>query len=256
MGMYQPTPWRYVRRPLYVSQVPSYAGSFVTYDGSTVTNRSVFWDEAIQAAVAGLDTGDRAYFTPIATRVGGSETATFTPAEGTGIVTLTGVTVAGDYANTTVRLWDATDGTYSAAYTVIVDATLPEIASVTIDATGLILTVTLTENAAIGAGGSGGVTLAGQYGAITATYDSLSTTDLLFDLSRTAYDDEVLTLNYAQPGAGITDTVGNELATITGQAITNNSTEPFVLPDSTIGSLTRRLTRPLCRRLTRRLTGQ
>lgn len=203
---------------------PPTGQSYITFDAAGITGMST---ASIGYGITGLAANDQARFETTATMVGApSNTATVVVAEGSGNFYLTGVTVPGDYE---FPAWfrDASDATDSGESVITFDATLPTVASVTIDATGLVLTLTLSENAAVGTGGATGLTLIGQYGTITAAYDSTSTANVIYDLSRTAYDNEVLTLSYVQPGLGITDTIGNELASFTGLAITNNSTEVY-----------------------------
>lgn len=102
-----------------------------------------------------------------------------------------------------------------------VDLTAPTVDSAAINAVGTSLTITHDESVSIGAGGNGGFALStGQ----TLTYSSGSgSTDLVYTISPAVEIDESPTLAYTQPTDGVEDAAGNDLATFSGQAITNNS---------------------------------
>jgi hypothetical protein len=202
------------------SYLPPTGQSYITFDAGGISGMSA---ASIGYGITGLAAGDQARFETTATKVGApSTTCTVTVEEGTGNIELTNVTSAGDYE---FSAWfrDASDATDSGESVITFDATVPVVASATINVAGNQLTITLTENAAIGAGGNGGITLTSDGAAVTATYDSISTTDVIYDLSRTVASSETITVDYVQPGAGITDTVGNEVASFSGLSVTNNA---------------------------------
>jgi len=104
------------------------------------------------------------------------------------------------------------------------DSTAPTLVSAAINIEGDQLVLTFNENV-VGTD-SDGLVLTGEEGSLVATYESgTGTTALAFDLNRTVYDDEVVTLDYA-PG-NIEDTSANALASISDFAVTNNSTAPL-----------------------------
>ena len=103
------------------------------------------------------------------------------------------------------------------------DVTAPTFTSAVINAAGDTLTLTADEAVSVGAGGSGGFTLStGQ----TVTYTSgAGSTTIVCSISPVAYA-ETVTYGYTQPGDGFEDAAGNDLATFSGAAVTNNSTNP------------------------------
>jgi hypothetical protein len=106
------------------------------------------------------------------------------------------------------------------------DVTAPTMSSATIGTSGTTLTLGMDETCSIGAGGNGGVTLSASGGAVTATYSSGSgSSSLVYNLSRTINQGETVTVSYTQPGNGIEDTSGNDLATFSNSAVTNNSSQ-------------------------------
>lgn len=122
-------------------------------------------------------------------------------------------------------------GDYEAA-----DSTPPELSSATIDTTGTNLTLVLDEIVSIGAGGNGGVALTASGGSATATYSTGEGTDtLIYTLNRVINEPETVTLDYTQPGNGIEDTSGNDLASINDAAVTNDSTQNTSSLQQTIG---------------------
>ncbi|MES2568667.1 MAG: hypothetical protein V4710_01280, partial [Verrucomicrobiota bacterium] len=81
-----------------------------------------------------------------------------------------------------------------------------------------------TQPVEIGAGGSGGFSVTAEFGAVTLTYLSGAGTDtLLYSGSRSVHANETITLDYTQPGNGIENGVGVDLASITNQAVANDS---------------------------------
>ncbi len=108
------------------------------------------------------------------------------------------------------------------------DITAPAVSSASIGTTGLALTVNFTEPVQVGAGGSGGWVLSNLSSAATLLNFSLAMDGLsaTWDISRAITDGEVPQLDYTQPGNGIEDLAGNDLATFSAGSITNNSTVP------------------------------
>lgn len=101
----------------------------------------------------------------------------------------------------------------------------PTVTSRTIGTPGTTLTITFNEAVTFGAGGNGGLTLSASGGAVTPSYSTGSgTSSLVYNLSRTVNAGETVTATYTQPGNGIEDLAGNDLANFTGQSVQNNST--------------------------------
>lgn len=98
------------------------------------------------------------------------------------------------------------------------------------------LRLTFSEVVSVGAGGNGGwaVTLSG--GAATVSYASGSgTNQLIYTISRSVAVGETGTTAYTQPGNGIEDAAGNDLATIASASITN------LLTSGNVASISSRL---------------
>jgi len=110
------------------------------------------------------------------------------------------------------------------------DETPPTLSAAAIATTGQTITLTFDEEVAIGAGGSAGWTLSASGGASAMTYASgEGSTALVYNLARRIESGETATIAYTQPGDGIEDASGNDLATLSGAAVTNSSTyEPDV----------------------------
>lgn len=109
------------------------------------------------------------------------------------------------------------------------DTTAPTVLSLVINAAGDAFTLTASEAVKIGAGGNGGLTLASDGGAVTLTYASGSgTAALVYTPSRKVFSFEAITATYVQPGNGIEDLAGNDLASFSGTAVTNNSTQDIL----------------------------
>lgn len=116
-------------------------------------------------------------------------------------------------------------GSLGANKALVIDTTAPTVVSRTIPEAGTTLVIVHSENVSIGAGGNGGLTLSASGGAVTATYSSgAGTATLTWTLSRTVNSGETVTASYTQPGSGIEDTAGNDLASYSTQSVTNNST--------------------------------
>ncbi len=130
-------------------------------------------------------------------------------------------TFSDDYSGTSRpqgAAWDI--GAYEVS-----DTTAPANPTYAINTAGSSFTVTFSEAVTHGAGGTTGWVLTSDGGAVTATYSSgAGSTALVYTLSRIVISTETVTGTYTQPTAGITDIAGNEFATVTDEAITNNST--------------------------------
>lgn len=101
-----------------------------------------------------------------------------------------------------------------------VDVTAPTLVSAVIVG-GTVLKLTFDEAVTFGAGGNTGWTITMSGGAATLTYSSGDgTSALLYGISRTIADSETGTTAYTQPGNGVEDIAGNDLATIVSQAVT------------------------------------
>lgn len=107
------------------------------------------------------------------------------------------------------------------------DVTSPTISSFTVATDGDSVSIVFDEAVTFGANGSAGWTLTPTNGGavVTLSYTSGDTTDtLVYSTSRTITSNETLTYAYTQPGNGVEDSVGNDLASISATAVTNNST--------------------------------
>lgn len=113
------------------------------------------------------------------------------------------------------------------------DATAPTLMTAAVNAAGTQLTMVFTEPVTFGAGGNGGFVLNSSFeGAIVPAYASgVGTNTLVFTLGTVVSSSGICTLAYTQPGNGVEDLAGNDLANIAAQAVTNNSavatTNPF-----------------------------
>jgi hypothetical protein len=105
------------------------------------------------------------------------------------------------------------------------DETAPTLDSATIDSAGTSITLAFDETVVVGAGGNGGFTVSLAGGACTLTYSSGSgTSSLIYTTSRTITRNDAGTLDYVQPGNGIEDGSGNDLASFSDEPLVNDST--------------------------------
>lgn len=105
------------------------------------------------------------------------------------------------------------------------DVTAPTVSSATIATNGNSISYVFSEAVEFGGGGNGGFTLATNGAAVTLSYSSgTGTSTLVYATSRTISNTETLTRSYVQPGNGVQDSAGNDLASFTAQAVTNSST--------------------------------
>lgn len=109
------------------------------------------------------------------------------------------------------------------------DTTPPTLSSSTIASGGTTITLAFSETVVIGSGGNGGWTISMSGGSATLTYSSGSGfSSLVYSISRTIYSGETGTVSYTQPGDGIEDSSGNDLATLSGDSVTNGSSQTQV----------------------------
>ena len=134
------------------------------------------------------------------------------------------------YSNDGLTRFDCTPIGWTAgtlADTLGLAPTPPTISSTAIGTNGTTWTLTASEALTAGVGGTGG--MAGTCttaGAVTLTYSSGNTTaSLVYTGSPTVYSGDTCTLAYTQPTDGWEDAAGDELASFTGAAVTNGSTE-------------------------------
>ncbi len=117
----------------------------------------------------------------------------------------------------------------SAVYTISAappDTTAPTLTNAIIPPLGNTLMLFFTEVVVVGGSGSSGVTLVMSGGPVTVVSASgAGTNNINYALSRVIAVGETGTVSYAQPGNGIEDGAGNDVASFSGVAITNNSTQ-------------------------------
>ena len=118
------------------------------------------------------------------------------------------------------------------------DTTPPAFSSASVATDGTTLTVVFGEAAVVGSGGSGGMTISVDGGgAQTATYSSGSGTTSLVYTVPTVYSGETVTVSYTNPGDGLEDAAGNDVATISAESVTNSSTQTEAPAASGAGTL-------------------
>lgn len=119
------------------------------------------------------------------------------------------------------------------------DTTAPTLSSATLAANGTSLTLGFNESVSVGAGGNGGFAITPSGGSATVSYASGSgTTALVYTVSRALSSTETATIAYVQPGNGIEDAAGNDLASLSGYAVTNNSTQNAAPTDISLSGTT------------------
>lgn len=103
-------------------------------------------------------------------------------------------------------------------------ASPPSLVSATIGSNGTTFSLVFDEIVAFGAGGNTGWTIAPSGGAATLVYASgAGTTTLVYTISRTIALTETATVSYVQPGDGVENVGGTDLASIVARAVTNSS---------------------------------
>lgn len=138
----------------------------------------------------------------------------------------------------TVYVGNHTDGWGSSAVQDIegLDEIAPSVWAAVINTSGSSMLLAFDEAVDFGPGGNGGVTLSMSGGAVIATYSSGAGTSLItYNLSRALTSSETGTVTYVQPGDGIQDISGNDLASFGPTVVTNNSTNDGIAPQFTNG---------------------
>lgn len=125
------------------------------------------------------------------------------------------------------RAHDGTEWGAAATQDFTPDVIAPTLTSATIGTNGTTLTLVFDEIVTIGAGGSGGFSFWTEGGSASVTYSSGSGTDtLVCTLGRTVKSTELFPeIFYTQPGDGIQDAAGNELASFGFSLTVNDSTQ-------------------------------
>lgn len=104
------------------------------------------------------------------------------------------------------------------------DIALPTVESIAVAANGTDVVLGFSEALDVGSGGNGGLSATGSVsGAITLTYDSGDGTDeFTYTASPEVVFGETVTVSYTQPGDGLEDQDGNDLASFSGLSAVNN----------------------------------
>lgn len=113
----------------------------------------------------------------------------------------------------------------------------PTLQSATIGTDGVTWTMGFDQTMEIGAGGSGG--MVGTVGTGTISLAMVSGTNsntFVFTGTPTVYTGSTATLTYTQPGSGLTNFWANPLASFSGHAVTNNSTQGGESEESITGA--------------------
>lgn len=101
----------------------------------------------------------------------------------------------------------------------------PTVTSATINAAGTQFAVNFSEAVFIGTGG--GMTITASGGAVSLGTPSIAGSTITYPITgRVIGIGETVTMTYAQPGNGIENSAGTDLASFSGQSVTNNSTQP------------------------------
>jgi len=109
-----------------------------------------------------------------------------------------------------------------------VDYTTPILQSSFIDSSGATITLTLNEAITFGAGGNGGWTIdmSGGSGEGMSYSSGSGTSALVYSITgRTIQYGETGTIAYTQPGDGVENSSGDDLATIASASVANNSSQ-------------------------------
>lgn len=118
------------------------------------------------------------------------------------------------------------------------DETAPTMLYFQIESGSETATVGFSEAVTHGAGGNGGWALSLSGGDSTATYASGAGTSVLtYTLSRPVFSNETGTAAYTQPGNGVEDSSGNDLATASDNVINNSSLNPPTGLNNSKGSI-------------------
>lgn len=116
--------------------------------------------------------------------------------------------------------------------------TPPVVQTVACASDGLTWTVNYSQATYIGSGGSGGHSANMSRGAVGLSYVSGSgTATLTFTGTRLVYDGETGTYSYSQPGDGMENITGDDVATTIDQVVANNASAQEPPPDGAARSL-------------------
>lgn len=111
------------------------------------------------------------------------------------------------------------------------DSTPPTLSSATIAANGTTFTAVFSENVNSAGSYAAGFSISASGGAATLSYSSGDGTDtIVFTVSRTINQGESVTFSYSSGTGDVEDDASNALASFTGTAVTNNSTQDTVDP--------------------------
>lgn len=111
------------------------------------------------------------------------------------------------------------------------EVTPPIITAASIGSNGTDLTLMFSEAVSVGAGGNAGFAITLTRGPATLTYASGDgTATYVYTINRVVDASEAATLDYVQPGNGIEDSLGDDLESFTGRAISNGSTQDAIPP--------------------------
>lgn len=218
---------RFVVESILRAVAVEYAG------GATLSAGSIFASGGLNQAVISAGTAPSGGTAPYTRRIGyrtpsGTGAYTYQSVAGTGPWTITGLS-AGAYG---FRL-EVTDSASAVAYSTEVTATVsapgdttpPTVSSASINGAGVRLTVTLSETTSETTPGQGW-TLKVNGSSRAAIWSRGSGTTLLADvIAPTILSTDTVTLDYSSSSGDCHDTAGNALATITGRAVTNGSTQ-------------------------------
>ena len=129
----------------------------------------------------------------------------------------------------------------------VVDVVAPTLVKATIASDGDSISLLFDEAVTVGSGGDEGFVLTASGGDVVMTY---STGDgsgkLTYTLDRTVGPDETFSLAYTQPGDGIEDMAGNDLATFSDASV--------VFQADDMRSLVREIVRDVIREMVRGIT--
>jgi hypothetical protein len=128
------------------------------------------------------------------------------------------------------------------------DSAPPVLMSARVELGGETVRMAFSESVAIGAGGNAGFALTASGGAATLSYDSGDGTSLLYyTVNRALAATETVSLAYTQPGNGVEDAAGNDLASFSGVRVSFDGSGD----DSLIRTTKRRAVRPIFGKVSR-----
>jgi hypothetical protein len=116
------------------------------------------------------------------------------------------------------------------------DSTPPTMTSATIPAAGNVINLVYDEVVSVGAGGNTGWVLTMTAPTTMAYASGNGSNTLVYTLSRPVNTGESITIAYTQPGDGIEDATGNDLASLSGVGVTNSSGLTYLAEENFDGS--------------------